>query len=121
MILDVDAVEEAVLVEHVPVFTGDATEIMLHSAAGWCLTTGDDSIGTTTGVSVISSCASLIKMLRMGVESGARFWTLGEQDGVCDGVDVIISISFGGTWISTISVTVVISVCRSLTVGVYIG
>ena len=104
--------------EHVPVFPGDATEIMLHSTAGWCLTTGDDSIGTTTGVSAISSassCASLIKILRMGVESGVRFWMLGEQDGVCGGVDVIISISFGGTWISTISV------CRGLTVEVYVG
>jgi hypothetical protein len=51
----------------------------------------------------------------MGVESGVRFWMLGEQDGVCGGVDVIISISFGGTWISTISV------CRGLTVEVYVG
>jgi hypothetical protein len=32
-----------------------------------------------------------------------------------------ISISFGGKWISTISVTVVISVCRGLKVGVYAG
>ena len=75
----------------------------------------DDSIGTTTGVSAISSasfCTSLNKMLRIGVESGVIFWMLGEQDGVCGGVDVTISISFGGTWISTISVTVVISVCR---------
>ena len=48
----------------------------------------NDSIGTTTGVSVISS-ASLIKMLRTGVESRVRSWMLGEQDGVCGGVDVI--------------------------------
>jgi hypothetical protein len=31
--LDVDAVEESVLLVHVPVILGDATEIMLHSAA----------------------------------------------------------------------------------------
>ena len=68
--LDVDAVEESVLLVHVPVILGDATEIMLHSAAGWWLITSDDSIGTTTGVSAISStslCTSLSKMLRMGV------------------------------------------------------
>jgi hypothetical protein len=60
-------------------------------------------------------------MFRIGVESGVLFWMLGEQDGVCGGVDVTISISFGGTWISTISVTVVISICRGLKVGVYVG
>jgi hypothetical protein len=60
-------------------------------------------------------------MLRIGVERGVIFWMLGEQDGVCGSVDVTISISFGGKWISTISVTVVISVCRGLKVGVYAG
>jgi hypothetical protein len=33
-------------------------------------------------------CTSLSKMLRIGVESGVIFWMLGEQDGVCGGVDV---------------------------------
>jgi hypothetical protein len=27
-------------------------------------------------------------MLRIGVENGVIFWMLGEQDGVCGGVDV---------------------------------
>lgn len=87
-----DGMEEAVL-EYAPVLRGDAAGIMLPLVSGWWFMTCDDSIRTTTGVSAIysaSSCASLIKMLRICVESGVILWMLGDQDVVCGGFDIII-------------------------------